>query len=237
MNFKKSIVRRLRKTIHVACPLGRRRKTGEPCDRQIPSFDQRHCCGVKLTLCGLRTSKKELLILTCHRIDGDGDGATPAYMHRWNIETGFEKLKSHGFHMESNRLQGGGKTGLWPHRLSQRHGAILVEHGSVKNIAPIKPKKHGRPAHSVFARGLMLLDDLLHGVAKELRQVQQAILTFLRTAIAEQENSRVLWLCDTSFIVSAKEISEVLLNHSKRKDLHLLNQNYYHWALGKTSLV
>jgi hypothetical protein len=36
----------------------------------------------------------ELLILACHGIEGSA--ATLAYMRRWNIETGFEKLKSHG---------------------------------------------------------------------------------------------------------------------------------------------
>ncbi|MDR0361462.1 MAG: hypothetical protein LBJ46_02065, partial [Planctomycetota bacterium] len=61
-----------------------------------------------------------------------------------------------------------------------------------KHVAPIKLKKHGRPEHSVFARGLMLLGDLLHGFAKDLRRVSLAAFGILRAAVAAQKNSRVL---------------------------------------------
>lgn len=50
---------------------------------------------LKVAVCGLRASKGELLILVCPGIEGSA--AAQAYMRRWNIETGFEKLKSHGF--------------------------------------------------------------------------------------------------------------------------------------------
>ena len=36
--------------------------------------------------------------------------APDLYLRRWNIETGFEKLKSHGFNFEETRLQGTRKT-------------------------------------------------------------------------------------------------------------------------------
>lgn len=63
-----------------------------------------------MTVVSVKTSKGELLILACHGVKSSA--ATEAYMWRWNIETGFEKLKSHSIHMESSRLQGDGKMEL-----------------------------------------------------------------------------------------------------------------------------
>ena len=84
-------------------------------------------------MCGLRTSKGELLILACHGIEGsDGD---------------------------------------W----------------SAKHVALIALKKHGRPEHSVFAHGLMLLGDLLHGFAINLRRVSLIAFGILRAAVAAEE--------------------------------------------------
>ena len=139
-----------------------------------------------MTVCGLRTSKGELLILACHGIEGIA--ATQAYMLRWNIETGFEKLKSHGFYMESSRLRGDGKMEVL---LAALAIAMAWSYScgiwSAKHIAPIKLKKHGRPEYSVFARGIMLLGDLLHGFAKDLRCVSLAVFGILRAAVAAQK--------------------------------------------------
>ncbi len=183
-------VMRLRENIYLSSTRGRKRKAvrffyglrpGE-----FRQLDQRRGCGVEMTVCGLRTSKGELLILACHGIEGSA--ATQAYMRRWNIETGFEKLKSHGFHMESSRLRGDGKMELLLAALaiamawSYSCGTWSVEH-----VAPIKLKKHGRPEHSIFARGLMLLGDLLHGFAKDLRRVSLVVFGVLRAAVAAQE--------------------------------------------------
>ena len=153
---------------------------------EFRQLDRRHGCGVEMTVVGVRTSKGELLILACHGIDGAD--ATQAYMSRWNIETGFEKLKSHGFHMESSRLQGDGKMELLLAALaiamawSYSCGTWSAEH-----VAPIRLKKHGRPEHSIFARGLMLLGDLFHGVAKDLKRVSLIAFGFLRAASAALE--------------------------------------------------
>jgi hypothetical protein len=58
---------------------------------------------------------------------------------------------------------------------------------NAKHIAPIRLKKHGRPEHSVCARGLMLLGDLLHGFAKDLRRVSLAVFGIVRAAVAARE--------------------------------------------------
>lgn len=133
-------------------------------------------------ICATRTQAGELLILGYH--EGlDGPTALAMYRKRWNIETGFEKLKTHGFHMESSRLHGGGKiervlaalalAAAWSYT-----GGLW----SVEVIAPIKRKKHGRPEQSVFARGLETLTAMLHGIGTELRRTRCAIFALLRVA-------------------------------------------------------
>jgi hypothetical protein len=93
-----------------------------------------------------------------------------------------------GFHMESSRLRGDGKMELLLAALAIAMAwSYSCGTWSAKHIAPIKLKKHGRPEHSVFARGLMLLGDLLHGFAKNLRCVSLAAFGILQAALAAQK--------------------------------------------------
>ena len=152
-------------------------KFGEELDLGI-----RRAFRTAMGICATRTRAGELLILGYH--DGiDGHTALAMYRQRWNIETGFEKLKTHGFHLESSRLRGGGKIervlaalalatawsytgGLW----------------SIKVIAPIKRKKHGRAEQSVFARGLEVITALFHGIGTALGRTAQTLFALLRAA-------------------------------------------------------
>ena len=153
---------------------------------EFRQLDKRRGCGVKMRVRGFRTSTGEPLILACHGIEGAA--ATQAYMRRWNIETGFGKLKTHGFHMESSRPRSDGK--MEP-LLAALAIAMAWSYScgawSEKHIASINLKKHGRPEHSVFARGLMPLGDLPHGFAKDSRRVSLAVFGILRAAVAAQE--------------------------------------------------
>lgn len=134
-------------------------------------------------ICATRTRAGELLILGYH--EGiDGHTALAMYRKRWNIETGFEKLKTHGFHMESSRLRGGGKiervlaalalAAAWSYA-----GGLW----SIEAITPNKCKKHGRMEQSVFARGLEIITAMLHGIGIELRRTAQVLFALLRTAV------------------------------------------------------
>ena len=183
-------VMRIRENILVSSKRGDKRYAKGFCHGlrrgEFRQLDKRRGCGVEMTVVGVKTSTGELLILAGHGIEGSA--ATEAYRRRWNIETGFEKLKSHGFHMESSRLQGDGKMELLLAALaiamawSYSCGTWSAEH-----VAPLRLKKHGRSEHSIFARGLMLLCDLLHGVAKDLRRVSLVAFRLLRAAGAALE--------------------------------------------------
>jgi Transposase DDE domain len=76
------------------------------------------------------------------------------YKIRWKIETLFGHLKTKGFNLEDTHMKD-------PKRLSTLLGilaiaaSIAIKTGKIiLKKQPIKIKKHGRPARSIFARGL-----------------------------------------------------------------------------------
>jgi hypothetical protein len=124
-------------------------------------------CGVDLHICGLKTKSGKLIILGSHGISSQD--AADTYLRRWNIETGFEKLKEHGFNLEDTRLRGKGKMELllailgismaWSYSCGQL---------SAKAIRPIKLKSHGRKEKSLFRLGLDFLCSWLLGLSNIL---------------------------------------------------------------------
>jgi hypothetical protein len=139
-------------------------------------------CGVAMGVCGVRTSKGELLILGYSGVTGAE--AKDFYFRRWNIETGFEKLKTHGFNMEDSRLRGGGKyerlmavlaVGFaWCYAM----GAL-----SIKNGQPIRLiQRMRRRAESVFRRGRDLLAALFLGTVSHFRSVFRVAFALLQGA-------------------------------------------------------
>jgi hypothetical protein len=141
-----------------------------------------HVCGVDMGVCGVRTSKDELLILGYSGVSASD--AKLFYLRRWNIETGFEKLKTHGFHLESSRLRGGGKY--------ERLMAVLavgfawcyaMGDWSVSNGHPIRViRRLGRRAQSIFRRGRELLASMFLGTCRQLRQTLEKAFGILRDA-------------------------------------------------------
>jgi hypothetical protein len=114
----------------------------------------------------------------------NGEQARTTYIKRWKIETGFEKLKSHGFNLESSRLHGGGK--------QERLMAVLavgfvwcfaIGVWSVQGIHPIRfIRKLGRKGRSIFGRGLEILVGLLHHLCPALLRVAHKSLNLVRAA-------------------------------------------------------
>jgi Transposase DDE domain len=120
---------------------------------------KRKIWGHELHLTGLRLSDGDLLIVATPESGGD---AIKIYGIRWEIETLFGCLKGRGFHFEETHVTDrerikkifvllaiafswAHKTGEWQHE-----------------IKPFKVKKHGRPAVSLFRRGLdCIVDSIL----------------------------------------------------------------------------
>jgi hypothetical protein len=114
-------------------------------------YGKRSILGHKLYVAGLRLPDGDLLIVVTNENPGN---AIKTYGIRWEIETLFGCLKSKGFHFEDTHITDyerikklfvllaiafcwSHKTGEWRHE-----------------FRPIKIKKHGRPAISLFRYGL-----------------------------------------------------------------------------------
>lgn len=116
-------------------------------------------------LCYLSASK----ILNKHRIPelqiivsfNKPDDAQSLYKERWQIETAFKALKSSGFNIEDTHLND-------PKRIAKLLALVLVAFVWVykagiylNSICPIKIKKHGRKAKSLFKYGLDYIAKIL----------------------------------------------------------------------------
>lgn len=129
-------------------------------DEQRIIQGKRKIWGHHLYLAGLRLSDGEMLIVATNE---SPENAIEIYALRWEIETLFGCLKGRGFNFEDTHMTDlerikklfallaiafcwAHKTGEWRHEKK-----------------PIKIKKHGRPAVSLFRYGL---DYIVHAIAK-----------------------------------------------------------------------
>ena len=89
------------------------------------------------------------------------DGAQSVYKERWQIETVFKALKTSGFNIEDKHL-----TDI--DRINKLFALVLVAYAWAYKVGifsdslrPIKIKKHGRRAQSLFKYGLTYLANVL----------------------------------------------------------------------------
>jgi len=90
------------------------------------------------------------------------DEANTLYKERWQIETAFKAMKSSGFNIEDTHIND-------MERIAKLVSLILVAFVwaykvgiYLDQICPIKIKKHGRRAKSIFKHGLTQLAKVLH---------------------------------------------------------------------------
>ena len=109
---KIAYVMRLRGSFMVMAGNGRQSQV-RSCLRNIKVHEYRQLgtrrvCGRKHRLSAVRLPEKKFAILAGFMTQQDVTDAD-LYLRRCNIETGFEKLKAHGFNLEATRLSGEGK--------------------------------------------------------------------------------------------------------------------------------
>jgi hypothetical protein len=141
-----------------------------------------HICGVNLYVCCVKNKTGELIILASHGISGKD--AAAMYLLRWNIETGFEKLKTHGFNMEASRLRGEGKMELLLAILAISMAWCYSCGKKSEAYVPIKLKSHGRKEQSVFRRGLEVLGAWSLGIECEWRRLFKIVVAIFTQATA-----------------------------------------------------
>ena len=142
----------------------------------------RRICGVLLHVCAVRTKAGDLIILGSQGISGVE--ASEMYLRRWNIETGFSQLKTHGFNVESTRLRGAGKLDLLFSVLAISMAWCYSCGDASVRVVPIRLLRHGRLEQSVFRRGLDLLCSWFLGVDSVFRVLFRRLFAFFKRALS-----------------------------------------------------
>ncbi|NIP23505.1 MAG: IS4 family transposase, partial [Phycisphaerae bacterium] len=119
----------------------------------------RHVYGIRVFLVGVRCDDGEQLIVASSEENQDAIGV---YRLRWEIETLFGCLKSRGFHFEDTHITD-------PERIQKLVGVLAIAFAWSHRVGewrhehsePIKVKKHGRLAKSLFRHGLDFIREIL----------------------------------------------------------------------------
>ncbi len=138
---------------------------------------KRMVLGHELFIVGLRLSNGEYLILVTNN---DPELAIKDYSQRWEIETLFGCLKSRGFRFESTHMTN-------PERISKLLALLAIAFcwchitGEwLHSHKPIKIKKHGRKAISIFRYGLDQLREILLNISYRMRDFKKMVLLLLK---------------------------------------------------------
>lgn len=141
--------------------------------------DKRHLYSIEVYLTGVRCDDGSQLIIASSEL---GDDAIIIYRLRWEIETLFGCLKSRGFRFEDTHI-------TEPERIQKLVAVLAVAFAWAHRIGewrhdkdPIKVKKHGRLAKSLFRYGLDFIRELLF--------FGQFSMTQFRVCLKQLESSR-----------------------------------------------
>jgi hypothetical protein len=154
---------RLRNNTQVANARGRRVavkrlfwscRVGEA--RVLP--DARRIWGMDLHLSGMRLKKGEFLVVVSPESSAK---ALEEYGKRWGIETLFGGLKRRGFCLEATHVMEAERLSKLLALLAVAFCWAFVVGEWLATVAPLKLKKHGRAAVSLFRRGLDWLRQVL----------------------------------------------------------------------------
>ena len=137
---------------------------------------KRRLFGLLFHVAGLRTAQGDFLIVATTEA---AETAIETYAYRWEIETLFAALKTRGFHLEATHLTRLDRLAklmavlaiafCWAHKTGEWQ----------QTIKPIKIKKHGRKAISLFHYGLNHLQHFLCG----LKRTRKEALRFVQLLV------------------------------------------------------
>ena len=119
---------------------------------------KREVLGEKVFLMGLRTGDGEYVIVASSE---ESESILSDYGLRWKIETMFGCMKSRGFCLESTHVKEKERLEKLVALLSIAYCWAFVVGEWISKIEPLKVKKHGRLAKSIFRRGLDYLRRIL----------------------------------------------------------------------------
>ena len=134
--------------------------------------------GQQIWLSASRMSDGKLMIVASNLNEMPSD-AIFQYLKRWSIETMFQCLKSQGFDFEKTRLLKRARIKRLIVILALSY-AWSITCGQYKHrcVNPIKIKKHGRPAQSLFRYGLDYLTETLRIIHLNTKRLCKVFLFF-----------------------------------------------------------
>jgi len=122
---------------------------------------------VKVRLSATRSESGELVIVASSKVKGD---VFKKYKTRWFIELFFRSIKTMGFNIEDTHITA-------PDRLRVLMAVIAVATCVVTRVglfkdrlAPVRRKKHGRKAYSIFTYGLIFIRRIFREGSKAFTQ-------------------------------------------------------------------
>lgn len=140
----------------------------------------RQVCGVELYVVGMLLPKGEYLILVT---DKDPETALYDYLQRWEIETLFACLKTRGFCFEQTHMTD-------PQRLSKLISLLAIAFcwahitGEwLHQLNPIKIKKHGRKAISLFRYGFDYLRQMVLNISENYHDFKKMVSLLLQSLL------------------------------------------------------
>ena len=133
---------------------------------------KRSVLGHELFIIGLKQSNGEYVILATDR---DPEQAMSDYKTRWEIETLFGCLKTRGFNFESTHL-------IDTERIKKLVAVLAIAFCWCHIIGewaraqkPIKIKKHGRKAISIFRCGLDVLREIVLNISEKMNDFKKMV--------------------------------------------------------------
>jgi hypothetical protein len=129
-------------------------------------------CGVRVFIIGQKLPSGKYLILVT---DSNPETAMDDYRLRWEIETLFACLKTRGFNFESTHLTKLDRIEKLVAVLAITFSWCHITGEWLHEQTPIKIKKHGRRAVSIFRYGLNLLREIVFNLNDNKRKYNQVV--------------------------------------------------------------
>jgi len=148
---------------------------------------KRSVLGLELFIVGLKQSNGEYVILVTNK---NPEQAMEDYKIRWEIETLFGCLKTRGFNFESTHL-------IDPERIKKLVALLAIAFcwchitGEwAETLKPIKIKKHGRKAESIFRCGLDVLREIVLNISEKLNDFKKMVNLLVKYLVSPDSHHK-----------------------------------------------
>jgi len=155
---------------------------------------KRLICGVKLFIIALRLENGEYVILVTNK---KPELAIEYYKMRWEIETLFACLKTRGFNFESTHITKLDRINKLVALLAITFCWCHIVGEWLNEQKPIKIKKHGRKAISIFRYGFDCLREVIFNLSRNIAKFKK-LIRLLEYQISK--GASLLLLCTQNFL-------------------------------------